>query len=87
MVFSTSSVAGPLVGGAIVSNIHWGWIFFVNLPIGAVGVALLAYALSDPHYEPLTWSVVARRVDWIGSFLMLAFSVLLAFGVSPFSRL
>lgn len=81
MVFAISSVAGPLVGGAIVSNIHWGWIFFVNLPIGAVGVALLAYALSDPHGS-LTWSVIARRVDWIGSFLMLAFSVLLAFGVS-----
>src|SRR3954466_15897326 len=29
---------GPLVGGAITQDIHWGWIFFVNIPVGIAGV-------------------------------------------------
>jgi EmrB/QacA subfamily drug resistance transporter len=53
---------GPLVGGAITSGIGWRWIFFVNVPIGAVAllVTLTRIAESrDPH---------TRRVDWIGFF-------------------
>ncbi|CCM00317.1 uncharacterized protein FIBRA_02347 [Fibroporia radiculosa] len=80
-VFAMSSVAGPLIGGAIVSHIHWGWIFFVNLPIGAIGTCFLLYGLKDPQQEPLSWNMIARRVDWIGSFLLLASSVLLSFAL------
>ncbi|KZT06917.1 MFS general substrate transporter [Laetiporus sulphureus 93-53] len=81
VVYALSSVAGPLVGGAIVSHTHWGWIFFVNLPIGFVGTILLLYGLSDPYRDQLNWRSVSRRVDWIGSFLLLASSVLLCFGL------
>src|SRR5215211_5883994 len=29
---------GPLVGGILTQKIHWGWIFFINVPIGVLGV-------------------------------------------------
>ncbi|KAK7047800.1 hypothetical protein VNI00_006128 [Paramarasmius palmivorus] len=80
-VFAMSSVSGPLIGGAIVENTHWGWIFFVNLPIGAVGSALLFYALSDPDLGPMSLKKVSQRIDWLGSFLLLAAAVLLAFSL------
>src|ERR671933_2227431 len=35
-------VLGPVLGGVIVTHLSWRWIFFVNLPIGAVGLALAA---------------------------------------------
>uniref|UniRef100_A0A0W0G9H5 Putative MFS general substrate transporter n=1 Tax=Moniliophthora roreri TaxID=221103 RepID=A0A0W0G9H5_MONRR len=80
-VFAASSVSGPLIGGAIVQHVHWGWIFFVNLPIGAVASSLLFYALSDPDLGPMSIQKISQRIDWIGSFLLLAASVLLAFSL------
>src|SRR5246500_4238382 len=33
-------ILGPVIGGVILQNLHWSWIFFVNVPIGVVAVAL-----------------------------------------------
>jgi EmrB/QacA subfamily drug resistance transporter len=38
---------GPLVGGLIVDNIGWNWIFFVNLPIGALGIVVSQLVIAE----------------------------------------
>ena len=38
-----ASLVGPLAGGVLVDSLGWEWIFFVNLPIGVVGVALAVW--------------------------------------------
>ncbi|MET8629900.1 MFS transporter [Kitasatospora sp. NPDC004669] len=52
--------AGPLVGGGLVTVLGWRSIFFVNVPIGFVGL-LLARRVTDPPLPP-----VRRQVDLIG---------------------
>src|SRR5258705_161138 len=43
-VFGFSTVVGPLLGGFFVDNLSWRWIFYVNLPIGIVALAVIALA-------------------------------------------
>jgi EmrB/QacA subfamily drug resistance transporter len=51
---------GPLVGGAITSGIGWRWIFFVNIPIGAVAVVITLSKVENAKVS------TGRRIDWLG---------------------
>jgi EmrB/QacA subfamily drug resistance transporter len=41
-IFAVSSVIGPFLGGFIVDNMDWRWVFYVNLPVGIAAVAVAA---------------------------------------------
>src|SRR5437868_1552519 len=63
-VFAAASIIGPAVGGFIVDNWSWRWIFLVNLPIG--GLALLAISLTMPKRTARE----QHTIDWSGAFLL-----------------
>lgn len=69
-------ILGPVVGGLILQNLHWSWIFFVNLPVGAVAFALGWRML--PHTD----SGVAGPLDVRGLALLPLGAAATIFGLS-----
>ncbi|TMM20073.1 MAG: MFS transporter [Actinobacteria bacterium] len=65
-VFAVASVAGPLLGGFLVDNLSWRWVFYVNLPVGALAILIVATRL---HLKTPT---VRHRIDVLGAALLSA---------------
>src|SRR5450830_2001606 len=63
-VFTATSVLGPILGGVITDAWSWHWIFYVNLPIGAVAFFIIARAMRKPARTH------AHKIDYLGSFLL-----------------
>ncbi|WUH48628.1 MFS transporter [Streptomyces sp. NBC_00443] len=63
-VFGATSVLGPLLGGVFTEHLSWRWVFYINLPIGAVALAVIAVVLRLPSKS------TRHVIDYLGTFLI-----------------
>ncbi len=70
--WAVASIAGPLLGGAFAEHLHWSLIFWINIPLGLIAMAIIN--------NPLKKLPVAARqhsIDWPGAALLVAATALL----------
>src|SRR5438309_7900852 len=60
-VFAAASIIGPLLGGFIVDNTTWRWIFYVNLPVGGLALAVILVTMPRRPYKQ------EHSIDWLGA--------------------
>ena len=80
-VWSVGTVTGPLIGAGFAQNVSWRWIFWINLPVIAIGTVLVVFFLNQ---AAIPGGVLAKlkRFDWFGAALFTSSSTVFLFGIT-----
>ena len=70
-----ATVAGPVIGGWLVTDFGWQWIFYVNVPVGIIALIGAAIVMPDLKLNR------RHRLDWLGTLLASASLFLITFGL------
>ncbi|UKS25654.1 MFS transporter [Paenibacillus sp. HWE-109] len=74
-VFGMSSIFGPLLGAYMTDYIKWEWIFYINLPLGLIAFALVAFNYKESLQH------AKQRIDWTGALTLVGAIVCLMFAL------
>ncbi|MGH2585039.1 MAG: MDR family MFS transporter, partial [Dehalococcoidia bacterium] len=74
--FSLASVLGPTVGGLLTDTVGWRWVFYINVPVGAVALPAIWYNL------PLVRSDLRPRIDVVGALFLSVATVTALLGLA-----
>lgn len=65
-----ATLVGPLAGGVLVDHLGWEWIFFVNVPIGVIGLALAVWLVPTLPTQKHRFDILGVALSGIGMFLV-----------------
>jgi EmrB/QacA subfamily drug resistance transporter len=65
-----ASLVGPLAGGVLVDGLGWQWIFFVNAPIGVIGLALAYWLIPVLPTQSHRFDLIGVALSGVGIFLI-----------------
>ncbi|KAK6454713.1 major facilitator superfamily domain-containing protein [Scheffersomyces xylosifermentans] len=79
--YAVASVLGPFIGGAFTEYVTWRWNFFLNVPLGAISFLMIFFAYNPPKPTGRFIDNI-KKIDYIGSLLLVAGLVLVLLGIT-----
>jgi MFS family permease len=74
-IYGIGTSLGPFIGGSIVANTTWRWVFWINLPVGGVALIILFVFLKVNYDDHMNLSQKIRRIDFLGNLVLMAAAV------------
>jgi EmrB/QacA subfamily drug resistance transporter len=71
-VWMVAGIGGPVLGGVFAEHLHWSMIFWINVPLGLISLAMLL-----PKMGKIPVFHRRRKVDWLGGVLLMASAVVI----------
>jgi MFS family permease len=82
VVLTMGTSLRPFIGGAIVDNTTWRWVFYINLPFGALSFILLFIFLQVKYNHESTWREKLKRIEFAGNAILMASTTTLLYALT-----
>lgn len=82
IVYFVGMAIGPYVGGVFVENTTWRWVFWINLPVGGVSMAMIFAFLHVKYNKEMTFAQKLRRIDYVGNLLLVGATVAVLYALT-----
>ncbi|KAJ6083291.1 MFS multidrug transporter, partial [Penicillium canescens] len=79
-VFALSNLLGPILGGVIVDNTTWRWIFYINIPLASLATLILGIAIPASNEVKFNRQTF-KKLDFVGSFLSICWLIQIPFAL------
>ncbi|KAI1134687.1 MFS general substrate transporter [Hypoxylon sp. FL0543] len=81
-IYGIGTTLGPFIGGSIVANTAWRWIFYLNLPIGGLSLVILFVFLHVNYNNHRTFAEKVRRIDFLGNSVLVASTIAVLYALA-----
>ncbi|PTD12582.1 Efflux pump FUS6 [Fusarium culmorum] len=75
LVMTVGFAIGPFLGGVIVENTTWRWVFYLNLPLGGVAIVVTYFFLNLQYDRTQSTIEKLKRIDYIGNAILVGSSI------------
>ena len=65
-----ATLVGPLAGGLLVDGLGWQWIFFVNVPVGIIGLGLAVWLIPELKTQKQRFDLIGMALSGVGMFMI-----------------
>lgn len=75
LTYTIGMTLGPWVGGVIITNTSWRWVFYINVPVGCAALVMIFLFLRVQSNTSTSLAAKLRRIDCIGNAILVASTV------------